>query len=206
MSDREPSPADSIIDLYDRHAASWARDRGAALGPERRWLDQFLSLVPSGGTVLDLGCGSGEPIAAHLLDNGYRVTGVDSSPSLIAMCRTRFPGADWQVADMRHLSLGRRFDGVLAWNSSFHLRRGDQRAMFAIFAAHVAPGGALMFTSGPREGEAIGTFEGEPLFHDSLSPAEYRRLLVENGFAVHAHVADDPECGDQTVWLARSIR
>jgi len=30
---------------------------------------------------------------------------IDSSPSLIDICRTRFPNADWRVADMRHLRL-----------------------------------------------------------------------------------------------------
>ena len=62
---------------------------------------------------------------------------------------------------------------------------------------------ALLFTSGPRHGEAIGTFHGEPLYHGSLAAAEYRRLLNNNGFDVIANVAEDPDCGGHTVWLAR---
>ena len=42
-------------------------------------------------------------------------------------------------ADMRRLALGRRFAGLIAWDSFFHLRPQDQRAMFPIFAAHAAP-------------------------------------------------------------------
>ena len=60
-----------------------------------------------------------------------------------------------------------------------------------------------MFTSGPRRGEAIGSYKGEPLFHASLDPEEYRALLDEHGFEVVTHVADDPECGGHTIWLAR---
>jgi hypothetical protein len=60
-----------------------------------------------------------------------------------------------------------------------------------------------MFTSGPSHGEAIGTLEGEPLYHASLDPAEYRELLDTHGFDVVRHVAEDPECGGHTVWLAR---
>lgn len=37
--------------------------------------------------------------------------------------------------------------------------------MFPVFAAHAAPGAVLMFTSGPTAGEAIGEWEGEPLYH-----------------------------------------
>lgn len=60
----------------------------------------------------------------------------------------------------------------------------------------------MIFTSGPAEGEAIGTYCGEPLYHASLSPGEYERLLVSNGFVVRAHVPDAPTCGQHTVWLA----
>jgi hypothetical protein len=104
---------------------------------------------------------------------------------------------------MRSLALGRTFDALLAWHSFFHLTPDEQRAMFPVFAAHAANGAMLMFTSGPAEGVAMGTFEGEPLYHASLDPEEYRRLLRENGFAVVDHVADDPDCGGATIWLAR---
>lgn len=193
--------AANIVSLYDRHAAAWDRLRGKSLF-ERGWLDRFLALVRPGGTVLDLGCGSGEPIGRYLIETGRPVTGIDSSPAMIALCRARFPNGDWRVADMRALALGRTFDGLLAWDSFFHLGRDEQRRMFARFAAHAAPGAALMFTSGPAEGVAIGDFQGEPLHHASLDPEEYRRLLADNGFTIVAHVAEDQSCGGHTVWLA----
>jgi hypothetical protein len=76
--------------------------------------------------------------------------------------------------------------------------------MFPIFAAHAASGAALMFTSGPAHGEAIGTFEGEPLYHASLAPDEYVALLSANGFDVIEHVVEDQACGGHTVWLAKA--
>ena len=192
---------DSVIDLYERHAQAYDRDRGRSL-QERAWLDRFLRFVRPGGTVLDVGCGMGEPIARHLIDRGFHVVGVDSSPSMIELCRARFPESEWLVGDMRELELGRRFDGVLAWDSFFHLGMDDQRGMFRRFAVHARPGAPLLFTSGPSEGEAIGSYRGEPLYHSSLDPAEYEELLTTNGFVVRAYVAEDPECGEHTVWLA----
>jgi hypothetical protein len=118
---------------------------------------------------------------------------------MIDMCRARFPDSEWIVADMRELGLERRFDGLLAWDSFFHLQMDDQRRMFPRFAAHVLAGAPLMFTSGPSHGEAIGSYCGEPLYHGSLDPSEYQRLLRMNGFSVLAHLADDPECGEHTV-------
>jgi len=75
--------------------------------------------------------------------------------------------------------------------------------MFSRFQAHAAPGAALMFTSGDAEGEAIGELEGDPLYHGSLDPEEYRSLLADAGFAVIAHIAKDPACGHRTIWLAQ---
>jgi hypothetical protein len=119
------------------------------------------------------------------------------------MCRSRFPEQEWIVSDMRELSLDRRFEGLLAWNSYFHLCPDDQRSIFPIFRMHAAPGAALLFTSGPGHGEAIGTWHGEPLYHGSLDEAEYRSLLAQNGFSVVSHIVEDPSCGQHTLWLAQ---
>ena len=154
--------------------------------------------------MLDLGCGTGVPIARYLMEQSCQVTGVDASSAMIARCVDRFPERTWHLADMRTLALNRRFDGILAWDSFFHLTQDDQRRMFPIFKRHAAAGAALMFTSGPSAGEAIGSFEGEPLFHASLDTDEYRRLMHDNGFDVVAHVVADPTCGDRTIWLARA--
>jgi len=197
--------AERIIEIYERHADAWvdARLREGRFH-ERGWLDRFCALVPPGGPVLDLGCGAGEPIARYVGERGHDVTGVDSSPAMIAKFRARIPGQQALVSDMRALSLGRLFGGILAWDSFFHLCHEDQRRMFPIFRAHAAPGAALMFTSGPAYGEAVGRLEGEPLYHASLDAAEYRTLLEDACFDVVATLAEDQTCGGRTVWLAQS--
>jgi SAM-dependent methyltransferase len=194
--------ADQVVGVYRRHAAAWAAARGAKLR-ERGWIERFAAMLVRGATVLDVGCGSGEPIARYLTDRGHPVTGVDSSPELIALFRSNLPGAVAEVADMRSLDLGLKFGGLIAWDSFFHLAPHDQRLMFPVFRDHAEPGAPLLFTSGPAFGESIGTLEGEPLYHASLDPGEYCRLLVHAGFDVVAHVGADPDCGEHTVWLAR---
>jgi SAM-dependent methyltransferase len=196
--------SERIIGLYDENAAEWDRLRGPGSLFEKPWIDRFVGLLGPGATILDLGCGSARPLATYLIGSGYAVTGVDSSPALVGLCRGRFPQNEWIAADMRTLDLERRFDGVLAWDSFFHLAHDDQRAMFPVFARHVQPRGALMFTSGPKPGEVLSEFAGEPLYHASLDASEYRLLLHRNGFQVVGHVAEDPACGQHTIWLARS--
>ncbi len=195
--------AGDVIDLYTRHADAWDAARGAEVRIEGTWLSRLADSLPPGGRVLDLGCGTGQPLGAWLLDRGFAVTGVDASAPAVERAHRRLPAGTWLCADMRGLDLGQTFDGLLAWDSLFHLTPDDQRALFPVFGAHAAPGARLMFTSGPEAGTATGVFGGDPLHHASLSPAEYRDLLARQDFEVLQFTPEDPDCGGHSVWLAR---
>jgi SAM-dependent methyltransferase len=196
-----PGP-EAILPSYEREAADWARGRVLTMWEAPALLAAVDGRAP-GLRVLDLGCGSGEPIAAWFVRRGDRVTGVDGAAAMIAELRARVPGAEVIHADMRGLALGRRFDVILAFNSVFHLSPDDQRAMFPVFAAHAAPGATLLFTSGPAAGEAWGRVGASAVYHASLDPAEYRACLSQNGFAEVWFRPDDAELMGHSVWLAR---
>jgi SAM-dependent methyltransferase len=195
--------APAVSDLYERFADHYIADRSRTSWNEERWLDRFLDSMPAERRILDLGCGAGAPIGKYLLEHGCSITGIDTSPTLINHCREHSPQGQWLVADMRRLSLATKFDGLIAWDSFFHLNHADQRDMFPVFREHAEPAALLLFTSGTEHGEAIGEYHGEPLYHASLAPAEYESLLAENGFKVVAYVPEDPACGEHTIWLAR---
>ena len=196
--------AAQIISIYRRYAKSWTDLRGQLLY-EKTWLDRFLGLLPAQAKILDLGCGSGRPIAAYLLQHGHQLTGVDSADSMLEMAREHFPTQCWIKADMRSVELNQRFDAILAWDSFFHLTPQDQHGMFTQFAKWSKPNAVLMFTSGPAAGEAIGEMFGEALYHASLSQEEYRQLLAQHGFKVLDMQAEDQDCAGHTVWLAQKF-
>jgi len=201
-----PHPlSETVIDLYRRYAWRWDADRRGSDWNDRAWHEAFLSELKAGNSVLDLGCGGGEPVARFLVECGMRVTGVDSSSEMVTLARDRMPEQEWIVADMRRPALDRRFDGILAWDSYFHLAHEAQRAMFEVFERHAAERAVLMFNTGPEQGEAVSTFtfNGEQLYHASLAPAEYRSLLERHGFEVVRHVANDRRSAGRTVWLCR---
>ncbi|WP_242621498.1 class I SAM-dependent methyltransferase [Pigmentiphaga kullae] len=196
-------PADNVIALYREHAAAFEKNRNHEF-IERTWLNRFLELLPgSRSDVLDIGCGNGAPMARYLIQNGCRVTGVDTSLPLLARARASFPEQRWIAADMRQMPVTGSFHGLLAWHSFFHLSPEDQRPMFATFRQLAASSAVLMFTSGTCLGEVIGQFEGEPLYHGSLDTGEYQELLYANGFTVVRHVEEDATCGGAAVWLAK---
>jgi 2-polyprenyl-3-methyl-5-hydroxy-6-metoxy-1,4-benzoquinol methylase len=193
--------ANRIISHYEKHAVAWDTDRQNSVWNDKIWHDRFIGELGRGATVLDLGCGPGRPVAQHMAERGIRVTGVDSSPAMISFCRERLPDHEWINADMRQLSLGRRFEGIVAWDSFFHLTPEDQRRMFPIFAEHASPRAILMFNTGSQHGESAGEYKGDPLYHASLSPNEYEALTERFGFRVIQRAASDATAGGRTVWL-----
>ena len=202
MMENQSALAQNIIEIYKKHARAWTELRGDFLY-EKAWLDLFLTLIPAHPTLLDLGCGSGKPIADYLIQQGHTLIGVDSSDVMIAMAQKNFPKQTWVQADMRTVELDQKFNAILAWDSFFHLTPDDQRQMFAQFAQFSVANTALMFTSGPTAGEVMGDMFGDALYHASLSQDEYRVLLKQYGFNVVKMVANDVECTGHTVWLAQ---
>ena len=188
--------------IYDAGAAIWDAARGQ-LTVEASWLHRLLAGLAPLSYVLDVGCGSGRPIAAAVLAAGHRVTGVDFAPGMIALARAHMPQADWRLADMRTLDLGQMFDAVIAWNSFFHLTKQEQRATLPRLAAHVRPGGWLLFTSGPADSEAWGWAAGAAVWHASLDPAEYRQICKSCDLVDMTFAPEDAAAGHHSVWLGQ---
>ncbi|KTD67355.1 MULTISPECIES: class I SAM-dependent DNA methyltransferase [Legionella] len=187
---------DHIIDWYDVH-------RNKELDMEQFYLEKVREHFPCGGRVLDVGCGTGEPIAKFFIEAGYELTGVDASKKMIARCKKMFPDAQWILTDMRAMKFNEQFDVVIAWHSFFHLTQADQRSTLSLFSSLVKPKGLLLFTSGPEAGEVWGDNGGYDLYHASLDSNEYEAILHKNNLHVIVHKIRDPDCGDATVWVAQ---
>ncbi len=188
--------------VYERQATEYDRRRSKALF-EARWLARFTASLKPGDHVLDLGCGTGDPIARWFMAEGFTVTGVDFSQAMLDIARDRWPDGDWRQADMRDFELDQQFDGIIAWNSFFHLTSQEQQGCIARMSRHLRPGGMLKLTVGPRAGEISGTVGAEPVYHASLSPAGYAVCLEENGLHLTGFLAEDPETQSHTVLMAR---
>ncbi|KTD41612.1 class I SAM-dependent methyltransferase [Legionella parisiensis] len=187
---------DELIDWFDVH-------RNKELHMEQFYLYQIKKHFPHGGSVLDIGCGTGEPIAKFFIQAGYDITGVDASTKMIERCKQNFPNAHWIIEDMRTMKFLVQFDIVIAWHSFFHLPQADQRSALSLFSSLVKPKGLLLFTSGPEAGEVWGENGDYDLYHASLDAKEYTTILNKNHLQVLVHKVSDPNCGGATVWLAQ---
>jgi len=79
-------------EVYRKHAGAWDSERSRALF-EKAWLDRLTEDVPPDGSVLDLGCGAGEPIARSLVGLGLSLSGSYSADEMIQIARARLPSA-----------------------------------------------------------------------------------------------------------------
>ncbi|WP_308462229.1 class I SAM-dependent methyltransferase [Sphingomonas citri] len=131
--------------------------------------------LPPGAAILDIGCGSGMPIAAALVADGFTIWGIDPSPRMIAAFRRRLPGmpAACEPAQASDV-FGRRFEGAIAVGVLFLLRPADQLALLRRVAGALVPGGHFLF-SAPRARAA---------WTDSLTGGASVSLGVE-AYAVH---------------------
>jgi SAM-dependent methyltransferase len=167
--------------IYERNAERFDAERAKHLH-EKAWLDRFADLLPPHATILDAGCGSGDPIARYLTSQGLAITGIDAAQAMIDLAASRFPDGEWLQTDMRKLDLGRRFHGVIGWNSFFHLTQDEQRTTLPRLAGHLAHGGAMMLTVGPESGEVTGHVGDDLVYHSSISAAEYQAILAGREF------------------------
>lgn len=166
---------------YDRCARAYADAR--ATEPVGQ-LDLLLAHLAPSAAVLDLGCGSGIPVARTLAER-CSVTGVDFSAEQIRLARQQVPAATFIESDLSDLELpGGSFDAVVAFYALFHLPRDEQLALLASVWGWLKPGGYFLGTLSPRD-EAPYTeddFFGVTMFWTNFALEQYEQVLRNLGF------------------------
>ena len=99
---------DLVRSGYNRCSSAYSLARGVR--PERK-LSLLTSRLAVGARVLDLGCGSGVPIARALAD-GFTVVGEDASEKQVERARHNVPAADFHRCDLLSYRPEGRFDAI----------------------------------------------------------------------------------------------
>ena len=110
--------------------------------PYRGEVDLLRPRLPTGASILELGCGVGR-ITRELLLQGYRVTAVDNSPEMLAHVPTK---AAPVCADIENLELGVTFDAVVLTSCLINIPNEALRAtQLTKCREHLKSGGNLFF-------------------------------------------------------------
>lgn len=154
--------------------------------------------LPAGASIIDVGCGSGVPIAQALIESGYDVFGSDASPTLVTAFRGKFPKAHCICERAQDGSyFDRTFDAAIAIGLLFLVSEDDQRRVIARVARALVSGGQFLF-SAPREVcDWQDTLTGRRSL--SLGRDEYERLLQASGLALIGCYVDE---GDNNYYYA----
>jgi SAM-dependent methyltransferase len=99
--------------------------------PDRGEGEIVAAAVPAGGSILELGCGTGR-MTRQLVARGFRVTAVDESPEMLAHVR----GAETVAARIEGLDLARRFDAVLLASNLLTAEPKQRRAFLETCRRH----------------------------------------------------------------------
>jgi cyclopropane fatty-acyl-phospholipid synthase-like methyltransferase len=168
---------------YDEIAAEFNRTRILESPDE---LAPLLEALTPGSTVLDLGCGSGVPIAKALAGS-YNVIGVDLSAEQLTNAAVQVPGAHFLQADMSRCHFQpASFDAVVSFYAIFHLPLSEHTPLIARIGEWLIPGGYFLVTLSPnrQEGYTEDDFFGAEMFWSNLSLPEYRDVLASSGFEI----------------------
>lgn len=106
--------------------------------------------LAGGELVLDVACGTGNAaLVAH--DAGAIVTGLDSSPRLLAVARERVPGATFVEGDAARMPFGDgQFDAAVSVFGVIFAHPAERAA--GQIARVVRPGGLVVVTTWPPRG------------------------------------------------------
>lgn len=88
---------------------------------------EFLKLVPEGGKILDLGCGSGRD-SMNFMKLGYEVTAVDGAKELAKKASVLL-GKEVILSTFEELELKEKFHGIWACASLLHIKREDLKTV-----------------------------------------------------------------------------
>jgi len=178
---------------YEHHSATFIRCRSKGInGVGASSVRQWARLLPPNATVLDVGCGAGDPISKALIDEGLTVYGIDASPSMVEIFQQNFPDNPVACEAVEDSSFfNRQFDAIIAWGLMFLLPAETQEVVIQKMANALSTGGKLLFTAPSRSmkwEDAITEIESI-----SLGAEKYKELLAASGLSLIEEFEDEGE-------------
>ena len=148
--------------------------------------------VSGGGSVIDVGCGSGR-ITGHLRDLGLDVSGVDLSPAMVELARAEHPDLRFEVGSMTDLALAdASVAGLVAWYSIIHIPDHELDSVLAGFRRVLRPGGSMLlgFHVGDESRLKTEGYGGHPMrvYVHLRQPRRLAGRLRDSGFDVEAEM------------------
>jgi ubiquinone/menaquinone biosynthesis C-methylase UbiE len=153
----------------------------------------YKSLESTQSSILDLGCGSGEPFSKMFVDRGWEVTGVDFSEEMLKLASRYVPQMKTICSDMCDVKFkDSTFEAITLIYSLFHVPCIEHEELFKRFYNWLKPGGKVLFTYAAKEYTGHDEFNGcitfmeQELFYSHTTPENLFNTLKNIGFKIES--------------------
>jgi SAM-dependent methyltransferase len=168
---------------YDKLASWWKTERDKSF--VSKLITDLVDVLPKKAKILDIGCGTGYPIASFLTEQGYHVTGIDSSKIMIDFAMDlKLPNATFHHVDFFDFEPSNTFDAIIAWDSLWHLPYERQLEIYPIISSWMNQDGYFIFTAGDADDFHVSENMGAPIYHAAKPKEEVWQALKCNGVSI----------------------
>jgi len=174
---------DTVRESYNTIADEYLAKR-AKKSTDIALLDQFTKYLEPNAKVLDAGCGAGVPVA-KILNERFKVTGVDFSQKQIELAKENVPNAILICQDMTKLDFPTQFfDGICSFYAIIHIPREEHRALLENFYRILKPSGVTLLCLGAEDllDDTEEDFHGSRMYWSHFDASTYEVMLSEIGF------------------------
>ena len=168
---------------YDQVAHEYARLEGEQVWPRMRWLKKLLERLKPGSSIIDLGCGSGDPADIEIAKL-HKITGVDISQKQLSLARQNVPTGVFIHRDAGSVDFPpASFQAVVSFYTLEHIPRQEHTAILQCIHDWLDQEGFLLISleAGDYEG-LTGEWLGVPMFMSCFDPETMCKLVRQAGF------------------------
>ena len=138
-------------DCEEQYDTRWAPLYGEKWGlysntTHLEFLQEFLSLLPAKGMLLDAACGAGRYLP-YLLEQGHSILGIDQSQGMLARAKAKFPDVPFEKVGLQEMAYQELFDGAICMDALEHICPEDWAPVLSNFHRALKPNGYLYFTA-----------------------------------------------------------
>lgn len=172
-----------------------------------KYLEHLDSLLPPSSTILDIGCGAGEPVDSYFVNKGHKVIGIDISEKMIELSKHNVSEAEYKVQDMMELKNKEYFiDAVISFYAIFHTPRETHQSLLNKINSFLPQGGLILITMGSSEWEGKEqNFHGTEMFWSHYESKKNIKLIKQAGFEILVDEIDKSGNEQHQVILAKKI-
>ena len=177
---------------YDLISDNWQKFRNSTA--INKCVVDFAKLIAPNGHVLEIGCGTGYPVAHYLSLHNFTVTGIDVSREMIAKAKAlKLPNAVFLNREVLDFSSDIRYDAVIAFDSLWHIAKSEQAEVYRKISCLMKDGAYFLFTHGKRNDERVGTMFNQPFYYGALDIYELNTIFSETGLKIISLTEDYKE-------------